>query len=513
MARPLTTDGPRSAPEIVDARAGARASEAPAPGLNSPPSGLPLPAPVRWLAAVRRSARVRILGWFVVMMVVAIAASLLVERQVLLIRLGHRTDTQLQVDAAALEREANPGGGNPRSVTALFSSYLKSHVPGPDGELLTLIGGRTYQSTADAAYPLQHLPGFVKMAAAANDSQLGTVETPAGPARYIIVPVSQPGSPSGTFVAAAFTRTSEGEVNGDVGVAAAVSLTILLAMTLIGWGVAGRVLAPVRLMTEAALSIGETDLTRRIPPTGDDEISALAGAFNSMLDRLQSAMLSQREFVSDAGHELRTPITVIRGHLELMGVDPADRAQTLGLVNDELARMSRMVEDLLLLAKAERPDFLVLRPVNLADLLNELMAKVIALGPRDWSCQVNGQFTTIADRERLTQAVMNLVDNAVVHTGPEDCITLGLDVGPREYRIWVTDTGSGIPKADQARMFDRFARGRNERRRSSGAGLGLSIVRAIAEAHRGTVEVASAPGEGSTFTLVLPQLPATEERS
>ena len=511
MARPLTTEEtrPALAPDRPKSKAGPK-------GTVADPVGPAVVEQVgllrRRITSVRRSARVRILGWFIGMMVVAIAASLLVERQVLLVRLRGRIDAQLQIDAAALERAANPSGGNPRSVEALFSSYLKTHVPGPDGQLLTLIGDHVYQSSADSAYPLQRIPGFVKTAASANDSQLGTVSTPAGPARYIVVPVAQPGSPSGTFIAVTFTRTSQGEANGDVGVAAAVSLTILLAMTLIAWGVAGRVLAPVRLMTEAALSIGESDLSRRIPPTGDDEISALAGAFNAMLDRLESAMVSQREFVSDAGHELRTPITVIRGHLELMGVDPADRAATLALVNDELARMTRMVDDLLLLAKAERPDFLVLRPVRLEELANELMAKIVALGPRNWTFDLHGEGVTMADRERLTQAVMNLADNAVAHTQSEDRITLRLNVGRLTYRLSVSDTGSGIPKAEQERIFDRFARGRNERRRSSGAGLGLSIVHAIAEAHRGTVEVVSEQGEGATFTLVLPRQGTPEER-
>ena len=511
MARPLTTEDPR--PALEPDRPAAAAGPI---GLVPPPPPAEVGPKVgllrRWAGAVRRSARARILGWFVVMMVVAIAASLLVERQVLLVRLRGRIDTQLQVDAAALERAANPSGGNPRSVEALFTSYLKTHVPGPDGQLLTLVGDRVYQSSGDSAYPLQRVPGFVRTAASANDAELGTVSTPVGPARYIVVPVAQPGSPSGTFIAATFVRAAEGEVNGDVGVAAAVSLTILLAMTLIAWGVAGRVLAPVRLMTEAALSIGETDLSRRIPPTGDDEISALAGAFNAMLDRLESAMVSQREFVSDAGHELRTPITVIRGHLELMGVDPADRAATLALVNDELARMTRMVDDLLLLAKAERPDFLMLRPVRLEELANEMMAKIVALGPRNWSLESHGEGVTLADRERLTQAVMNLADNAVAHTQSEDRITLRLNVGRQTYRLSVTDTGSGIPRAEQERIFDRFARGRNERRRSSGAGLGLSIVQAIAEAHRGTVEVVSEQGEGATFTLVLPRQGPPEER-
>ena len=222
-------------------------------------------------------------------------------------------------------------------------------------------------------------------------------------------------------------------------------------------------------------------------------------------------MVSQRAFVRDAGHELRPPITVIRGHLEMMGVDPADRAATLALVNDELARMTRMVDDLLLLAKAERPDFLRLRPVRLEELANEMMAKIVALGPRNWALETHGEGVTLADRERLTQAVMNLADNAVAHTQSDDHITLRLNAGRQTYRLSVTDTGTGIPKAEQERIFDRFARGRNERRRSSGAGLGLSIVQAIAEAHRGTVEVVSEQGEGATFTLVLPRQGPPEE--
>ena len=137
-------------------------------------------------------------------------------------------------------------------------------------------------------------------------------------------------------------------------------------------------------------------------------------------------------------------------------------------------------------------------------MVRDLVPKVAALGARTWECRVSAPVTSMADRQRLTQALMNLAANSVAHTGEAGRITIGLDAARGYYRLWVSDDGTGIPLEDQARIFERFSRGRNARRRSQGAGLGLSIVRAIAEAHHGRVELVSAPGGGSTFTLVLP---------
>ena len=456
------------------------------------------------LASVMRSARGRILGWYVILLAVAIGGSLLVERQLLMHRLDTRIDAQLSVEAAALNGEAAQQGGGAGSVKGLFDSFLRSHVAGPDGEYLTLVGGRPFEASFGGRYPLERIPGLVAAVDHVRAATWGTVQSPSGAVRFVAVPVRQAGSSAGVFVAADFVGPQLDEVTGDVAVAAAVSLTMLLVMSLIAWLVAGRVLAPVRLMTDAARSISETDLARRITAGGDDEIGGLARTFNAMLDRLQAAFVSQRDFVSDAGHELRTPITVIRGHLELLGDDPQERVETMAIVNDELDRMSRMVDDLLLLAKAERPGFLQLAPVAVDEMVRDLMPKVAALGARTWECQVSGQVTSLADRQRLTQAVMNLAANAVAHTGEAGRITIGLDAARGDYWLWVSDDGIGIPSEDQERIFERFARGRNGRRRSQGAGLGLSIVRAIAEAHHGRVELTSSPGRGSTFTLVLP---------
>jgi two-component system OmpR family sensor kinase len=289
-----------------------------------------------------------------------------------------------------------------------------------------------------------------------------------------------------------------------VRLAALVLLSVLIIASVLAWLVAGRVLAPLRLLADTARSIGESDLTRRIPVTGRDEIADLSRTFNAMLDRLEAAFATQRRFVSDASHELRTPITIVRGQLELLGDDPDERRETIALVTDELDRMSRFVDDLLLLAKAERDDFLRVSEVELGALTDELFDKARGLGARDWRLEARGDAVVIADRQRLTQAIMGLAQNAVQHTADGDPIWLGSEVDRREARLWVRDDGPGIGPDDQERIFQRFARASASRRRSEGAGLGLAIVRAIAEAHGGRVALSSRPGAGATFTVIIP---------
>jgi signal transduction histidine kinase len=222
-----------------------------------------------------------------------------------------------------------------------------------------------------------------------------------------------------------------------------------------------------------------------------------------MLDRLEHGFASQREFLDDAGHELRTPLTIIRGHLELLGDDAGQRQETLALVSDELDRMSRMVDDLLLLARQEQPDFLELTTVDVGLLTDELYAKLAALAPTDWILEGRGGGVIVADRQRLTQAVVQLAENAVRHSGPDDPVALGSSVDHREARFWIRDHGPGIAEVEQEAIFERFSRSLAVRR-WEGAGLGLAIVKAIAEAHHGRVELSSSAGAGARFTIVVP---------
>jgi two-component system, OmpR family, sensor kinase len=299
-----------------------------------------------------------------------------------------------------------------------------------------------------------------------------------------------------------------GEIDDVSRTMALVGIAVVAIGSVLSWAAAGRVVAPVRELTRTARSISDTDLNKRITVRGSDEVALLAQTFNGMLDRLEEAFTAQRRFAQDAGHELRTPITVVRGHLELMGDDPRERADTMPLVMSELERMDRIVNDLLLLAKAGQPGFVERAPVDLAALTEEIHAKATAIADRDWRLVEIGNGEFLLDRQRVTQAMMQLASNAAWHAAGEGPIEIGSSSDRRNVRLWIRDHGPGIPQAAQERIFDRFMRG-DASRHTDGSGLGLSVVKAIAEGHGGTVELESRPHVGATFTIVLPAFVST----
>jgi two-component system, OmpR family, sensor kinase len=459
-------------------------------------------------------ARTRVLLAFVVLLALSTVASTFALRQILLARAGERVEQALvqEVDEfrQLVRHGINPRTGEPfgGNVKALFDVFLQRNTPGEGEAIFTFLDGRPYTSTEEPSRPLRDR--VLEVGAASRDDR-GEVETPEGTVRYLAVPVEVGPRQRGEFVVAVNLGHERAEVREAVQVAAGVSLAVLLIASALAWVIAGRVLAPLRTLRTTAQAITETDLTQRLEVHGNDEIAELGRTFNAMLDRLEAAFASQKALVSDAGHELRTPITIVRGHLELLGDDPAEREETIALVTDELDRMARFVDDLLLLAKAEQSDFLHLGPLDLDVLTDELYAKAQALADRDWRLVGSGAGRLTADRQRLTQAVMQLAQNAVQHTEPGDRIALGSVLAGQTARLWVADSGPGVPPDERERIFDRFHRGGDGRRRSDGAGLGLSIVRAIAEAHGGRVELDSREGAGATFTLVLPTEPPRED--
>ena len=461
--------------------------------------------------SVRLGFRARVLGSFLAVVGAALGVGLLIQRAVLFERLHRAVDDELTAERAELEALAlglDPGtgdrfGGNVRGV---FDAFLERNVPVEGEVFLTFVEGAPYKATP-ARIRLDQDPTWGPYFASRTTGERGGFTTADGPVRYVAVPMTFEGRAHGVFVVARFTRSARAEIDATIRVAAAVTLGVLAAATGVAWLVAGRLLRPVRQLTDAADSISDADLERRIPVTGNDEIARLAGRFNQMLDRLTLAFTRQRTFIEDAGHELRTPITIVRGHLELMGDDPRERVQTVALVTDELDRMARIVDDLLLLANAEQLDFVRLVEVEVAELTTELLAKARSLGDRAWRLDSCGDGTLTADPQRITQAVLNLARNAVEHTAPGDEIGLGSAWSTHGLRLWVRDTGPGIGDGDRERIFERFARGGERRRRSEGAGLGLAIVKSIVDAHGGRVEVVSRPGSGATFTIVIPGTP------
>jgi two-component system, OmpR family, sensor kinase len=490
---------------------------------ESPPGGEPV-APREehksLLAAVRRffaSFRVRLLAGYIGLLAVATLLAVFIAREALERRLDRRIDEALVQESRELRQLAR--GNDPETgerfagdAERIFEVFLDRNVPSRNEAFLTFVNGEPFLRSSQATpYRLDEDTELLSRWSTLTESDRGDVETPAGSVEYLAVPLVGQGTTRGVFVAAIFRDRESGEVSDALRVVVGVGLGMLLVGSVLAWLLADRVLRPVKAVTEAARAISGGDLSRRIPESGHDEIGILAQTFNDMLARLETAFATQQRFVDDAGHELRTPITIVRGHLELLEDDPRERAQTLALVMDELDRMSRIVNDLLTLAKWEQPDFLKPAPFEVGALADDVLAKASAIGPRNWQLDAVADAMIVADRQRVTQALMQLAQNAVQHTEEGDEIGLGAFVGNSETRLWVRDTGPGIPFEEQERVFDRFYRARGERR-SEGAGLGLSIVQAIARAHGGRLELSSVPGSGATFTIILPaRLPEPSE--
>ncbi|MGO9901798.1 MAG: sensor histidine kinase [Solirubrobacteraceae bacterium] len=301
------------------------------------------------------------------------------------------------------------------------------------------------------------------------------------------------------------------------GIAAAFLLAgaLILAIALVASYLAGaRVSAPLRRIAAVAARVDGGDLEPRIPTAAarSDEVRVLADAFNHMLDRLADAFAGQREFVADASHELRTPLTVIRGQLEVLAAQPDPSGEEVRrverLVQAEITRISRLVDDLLLLAQSEQTDFLRTEPIELVTFVDELWDGVSLIAERRFELGAVPQGSLDADPDRLAQALRNLARNAIEHTtAPDGLVRLELNrIQPDLIRFAVIDDGPGIPPGELERVFERFHRIDPARTRAAGgAGLGLAIVRAIADAHRGRAYARSAPGAaGACLTLELP---------
>jgi signal transduction histidine kinase len=478
--------------------------------------------------AVRRrllpsTARTRIIGWVLLLVLAALAIVTLVTWRLLVQVTDERMDDALRFEvdefAELTAAGTNPRTGLPfRSVDEVIGEAIAYNLARPNEKFLGYVDGvyRT-QSRQEPGRPevLARDPEFAALVANVNAPTSGSYENPAtGEVRYLAIPVRLEGDPAHGVIVAAFLADAE---RAPADAAARLMLLVggvtLLAAAGGAWLVAGRILRPVRDVAATARTITDTDLSGRIPDNGDaDELGDLVRTVNAMLDRVEAGVAAQRRFVDDAGHELRTPITIVRGHLEVLDpTDPDDVRGTVALVDDELGRMNRIVSDLLLLAKSEQPQFLQPGRVDVAELTEDTFDKVDRLGERQWVLETTARVEALLDPQRITQAIIALADNACRHTRPGDRIALGSQLTGGLLRFWVSDTGPGVPEAERDRIFERFARGSSTAPRSDGAGLGLSIVRAIAVAHGGRVLLDSVPGRGATFTVVVPA--RWEERS
>jgi signal transduction histidine kinase len=441
----------------------------------------------------------------------ALLVLVLTVRQLLLSSLDRETRLGLvqEVDELRLLApgvEAATGEPFAADTAAIFDTFLGQNSPDSGEAFFFLVGGEPYTSTAEAPADLFADAALVARWASAEVPVEGESATEAGPVRWLAVPLGTEDQVLGTFVVARFMQARLDAIEREVRAVSWVSFAMLLVAGVLSWFAAGSVTAPVRTLTRTAREVGAGDLTARIPVRGHDEVAELTDTFNQMMARLEESFTSQRDFLNDVGHDLRTPITIVRGHLETLPDDPAEKEHTIALCLDELDRMGRYVADLLLLAKAGRPDFLLVEPVDLTELTWAMLRRGQRLAP-DCTWISGGAAATVieADAQRLTQAWLNLVTNAIRHGGPGLPIEVGSRVSDGVAQLWVTDAGPGVRPEDRERIFERFGRGPGSR--PEGTGLGLAIVSAIAEAHGGRVEIDSVPGHGATFRIVVPVAP------
>ena len=312
----------------------------------------------------------------------------------------------------------------------------------------------------------------------------------------------------GAGEALAGVRSAQHAIARSFLIAGALALVLILVASYLA-GVS--VSRPLRRMARVAERVDAGDLHPRMKAEpGSHEISVLAHAFNHMLDRLTAAFRQQRDFVADASHELRTPLAVIAGQLDVLSryEEPSaeDVAHVQRIVAGEVGRTTRLVEDLLLLARSEQREFVSRQPVDLPQFVEELWTTTTTGLERRLELGEVPEGEVDADPDRLAQALRNIIDNAIAHTSaPDGHIALYTEALPGgRVRFTVTDDGPGIPPEERTRIFERFHRTDAARdRRAGGTGLGLAIVQVIAEAHHGEVRAVDPRGAGARIELEI----------
>ena len=443
--------------------------------------------------------------------------------------LMRRADQQLHaaVVPAAIEiQHPFPPDGQTGGPTGDSGIPSNTYVALFDGSNTLRVGQflQTYPGEASPPKPL--LPRSI-VALGGPDAAPFTVAAASGGLRYRVFVTSVQGG--GAFVVAIPLTDVTDTLRNLVWIALVVTAAVLATMAAVSWWTVRRGLRPLERIEQTAGAIAAGDLSRRVEETDPrTEVGRLGAALNVMLGRIEQSMDERlaseealRRFLADASHELRTPLTSIRGYAELFrrgaGDDPQDTALSMRRIEQESQRMGTLVEDLLFLARAGQGRPVERRPVDLARVASDAVHDARVVDPeRRIGLDAPQELTVTGDDDRLRQVVANLLGNALAHTPAGSPVEVRLRSEPGWAVVEVSDDGPGIAPEDAAHLFEPFYRADASRERNhlaegdpaaSGAGLGLSIVAAIAEAHGGEASVRSEPGTGTTFSVRLPVEP------
>jgi two-component system, OmpR family, sensor kinase len=390
--------------------------------------------------------------------------------------------------------EAANEGGSDVSLGALI---------GPSGRVMPIFG---FGSVAEQQALIDAIPDPAELAASGDIDDVDVADEP-----YRVAAVElKDGS---IIVAAGSMETVKASVERLIHIEVVVGVSLMVVLAAISLATARRRLRPLEDMVETASAIAEGDMSRRVAERGptSSEVEQLRTALNAMLQQIEIAFQTRerlnaqlRNFAADASHELRTPLASIQGYLQLydrgmLNEEEIERARDR--IRAETERMARLVDQLLALARLDQQPELRLAPVDLACLVRDAASDLVAVEPdRPVRIEIPEEPVVVrGDDAQLRQVVGNLLSNVRVHTPTDAAVTV--TVTPRG-RVWIADDGPGMRPDDAARVFDRFFRVGADG--ADGSGLGLSIVQAVIDAHGGTVEVDTAPDEGTTVTVTLP---------
>lgn len=450
------------------------------------------------------------------LLAVAVAALCILAYVITLRNLNTEVDRALAREASAYSAAVRSAPASEALVTAT-RAYLEGRTTTASGVspvlLLSLANGR---AISNSELRLENAPGNGPLRTPVESPEFGNVMLDDTTYRTLSVPViGIAGARLGTFQVALSAETPA-TVAGEVASAlAAAGLAVLILGAFVSVWAARGALAPLTRMASDAAEITVASPTGRIAYKGPkDELGTLAHALNAMLGRLERAYDDQRRFVADASHELRTPVAIVRGNVELLRSGHAtqrDADESLAMIEAEAIRMTRLLDDLISLARLEgspRP----FQPLEVRTLLDEAAARARTLGQRTITVLGRCGLWIEGDPDLLDQALVNIMRNAIAHTRDGGVITLGCVANADTVSIVVTDDGPGIPETDMARIFDRFYRARGPRTGDSGgAGLGLAIAKRFVDLHGGTISAENADPSGARFTIELPRIPEPTE--
>ena len=409
-----------------------------------------------------------------------------------------------QYEQAALSRPKT------ESLRSFSVHFLETHPLAAGDTVIVALSGAGLVVTGNSS-PLVHdvrvNQWFASPPAA---TQVFSVTVTGVPLEIVAAPIKSGAASVGTYIAASDLQPFVAERAHVLDLSLAEAGVALLVGVASAFFLLRRLLRTVGRITETANEIGKGELDQRLGEQGiNDEVGELARTFDSMLDNLETAMVGQRRLLSDVSHQLRTPLTVARGHLEVLartGVDDELAVrETLSLVIDELDHMALLIERLLTLGRAMEPDLLVPAPLELPEFLSSLIGAISVLAPRRFILAPTPELVILADREQLRGAIVNLLDNAIHATSTDDQIALGAerDHVSGEVRVVVEDSGHGIPTRERDAALQRFAR--PGARDAGGSGLGLAIAKAVAIAHGGSITIDQSPLlGGARVAIVIP---------